>query len=431
MELYQHQIDCLAQTKDKNRVGYFLDMGLGKTFVGAEKMMQLGSKANLIICQKSKIQDWIDHFETVYYRKALDITKQKTLFDFVGACIGEKYLTIGVINYELAWRRKDLLQMKDFTLLLDESSLIQNPTAKQTKFILKMKPANVILLSGTPTGGKYENLWTQMKLLGWNITEQTFDSQYVNRKKIDVAGFTVSVVDKSDPYKNVDRLKRKMREHGSVFMKTDEVMNLPDQIFQIIKVPVSKEYKSFCKHQIVKLEDGTEIIGDSTFSFRIGQKKLCGAYSETKVQAFKDLIDSTNGRLIVFYNFNSELERLIQICVESYRPYSLINGETKDLEAYESESDSVTLVQYKAGSMGLNLQKSNKIVYFSLTEESELFEQSKKRIHRIGQNRPCFYYLLCCENSIEDKEILPTLNLRKEYTDDLFRKEDSNGCPVN
>ena len=33
--------------------------------------------------------------------------------------------------------------------------------------------------------------------------------------------------------------------------------------------------------------------------------------------------------------------------------------------------------------MGLNLQKSNKIIYFSLPLSSELFEQSKKRTHKI------------------------------------------------
>jgi SNF2 family DNA or RNA helicase len=100
----------------------------------------------------------------------------------------------------------------------------------------------------------------------------------------------------------------------------------------------------------------------------------------------------------------------------------MVNGSIKDLSNYEQESNSVTLVQYKAGAMGLNLQKANKIVYFSLTEEAELFEQSKKRIHRIGQEKPCFYYMLICQNSIEDQEILPTLNVRKEYTDDLFEK---------
>lgn len=35
--LYPHQKDVLEQTQDKNRVAYYLDMGLGKTFVASEK----------------------------------------------------------------------------------------------------------------------------------------------------------------------------------------------------------------------------------------------------------------------------------------------------------------------------------------------------------------------------------------------------------
>ena len=71
--------------------------------------------------------------------------------------------------------------------------------------------------------------------------------------------------------------------------------------------------------------------------------------------------------------------------------------------------------------MGLNLQKANRIIYFTLTDKSELFEQSKKRIHRIGQSQTCFYHLLICKNSVEE-DILRTLEMRQDYTDELFRK---------
>lgn len=66
------------------------------------------------------------------------------------------------------------MSLEDFTLLLDESSMIQNDKAKRTKAILKLKASNVILLSGTPVGGKYENLYSQLKLLGWKITKNNF-----------------------------------------------------------------------------------------------------------------------------------------------------------------------------------------------------------------------------------------------------------------
>ena len=72
--------------------------------------------------------------------------------------------------------------------------------------------------------------------------------------------------------------------------------------------------------------------------------------------------------------------------------------------------------------MGLNLQKANKIIYFTLPLSSELFEQSKKRTHRIGQSRSCFYYYLVCENSVEEK-IIETLKKRKDYTDALFKED--------
>lgn len=432
MKLYPHQEAALNVTEGQNRVAYYLDMGLGKTFVGAEKAVRMGSQVILVVCQKSKVQDWIDHFRTHYvnFDGVYDMTNKVDfavffdLYKFIDLPYNNKKY-IAVINYDLIWRRKELLNLKDFTLVLDESSLIQNTTSKRCKFILKMEPENVILLSGTPTGGKYENLWSQLHLLGWNISEKVYDTHYVNYKKIEVGGFIHKTVNKDDPYKNVERLKQKMREHGSVFMKTEEVFDLPEQNFIQINVPTTKEYRKFKKDHLVTV-DGIEFVGDSILSYRLYQRQLCTAYNPNKLDAFKDLLESTQDRLIVFYNFNCELDQLQAACNELNRPHGAVNGEQKNLVPYEEESNSVTFVQYQAGAMGLNLQKANKIVYFGLTEEAELFEQSKKRIHRIGQEKPCFYYMLICQNSIEDREILPTLNIRKEYTDELFDEQNEN-----
>lgn len=423
IKLFPHQEVALNATEGMNRVAYYLDMGLGKTFLGAEKAVRMERKINLVVCQKSKVQDWVNHFKTHYpYYKAVDLTDKKTQDWFFKDYVPYDCNTcFGVVNYDLIWRRKQFLNLKDFTLILDESSLIQNQKSKRTKFILKMNPANVILLSGTPTGGKYENLWTQLHLLGWDISEKVYNAHYVNWKKISVGCKIHKVVDKDDPYKNVERLKQKMRDHGAVFMKTEEVFDLPEQNFITMKIPTTKEYRKFKKDRLVTV-DGVEFVGDSLLSFRLYQRQLCTAYNPNKVQAFRDLLESTQDRLIVFYQFNCELIELQAACNDLERPYSIVNGQIKDLDAYEHESNSVTLVQYQAGAMGLNLQKANKIIYFSLTEEAELFMQSMKRIHRIGQQRPCFYYLMICQNSIEDLEILPTLNLREDLTNELFEE---------
>ena len=400
-------------------------MGLGKTFTGSEKMMSYGNRVNLVVCQKSKVNDWVNHFRTHYKVDVWNLTK-KDEFEGFFTTLNDLHLdhitNIAVINYELAWRRKDLLQLRDFTLVLDESSLIQNKSAKQTKFILSLHPKNVILLSGTPTAGKYENLWTQAHLLGWKISEDLYNKQYVNWKTIETDGFFHKIVDKDNPYKNVERLKQKFRDHGSDFVKTEEVFDLPDQTFTTITVPTPKAYRKFMRDGIVQLDDGTELIGDQIFTKRLYARQICGMYNKEKLNAFKELIQSTNDRVIVFYNFKWEMAELQCILWELNRPCSWINGDKKDLEAYENHDDSVTLIQYQAGAMGLNLQKANKMVYFTLPERSDLFEQSKKRTHRMGQERPCFYWILLCENSVEEL-IYETLNERKDFTDELFKEK--------
>ena len=419
MQLFPHQQQALDRTQGFERVAFYHDMGLGKTFTGSEKLMRYGNNLNLIVCQKSKIDDWRNHFADHYKYdiSAYDLTKKAQWNDFWQNPCGYRR-RVGIINYELAWRRKELLQLRDFTLMLDESSLIQNKTAKQTKFILQLNPKNVILLSGTPTAGKYENLWTQAQLLGWNISEDLYNRQYVNWKTIESDGFFHKIVDTENPYKNVERLKKKLRDHGSDFIKTEEVFDLPEQTFTVVAVPTSKEYRKFMRDGIVKV-DGIELIGDQVFTKRLYARQLCGMYSKDKIEAFKELMQSTNDRVIVFYNFKEEVKLLIHIANELNRPWAIISGDTKNLAAYENYEDSITFIQYQAGAMGLNLQLANKIVYFSLPERSDLFEQSKKRIHRIGQNRPCFYWIMQCANSV-DEWIYETLLERKDYTDELF-----------
>ena len=418
MKLYKHQEDALERTKDFNKCAFYHEMGLGKTFTGSEKMRMLDADYNLIICQKSKIKDWYEHCETNISGRFViyDLTNKKDFNLFFNRTTTKK---IGIINYELVFRRPELMSLENFTLLLDESSMIQNDRAKRTKAILKLKAQNVILLSGTPVGGKYENLYSQLKLLGWNITKKQYWNNYINYEMVQYGGPLSPMLPKIKGYKNVNDLKNMLKFYGADFLKSEEVFDLPEQNFNIVKVPVSAEYKKFKKEKYICIND-KEFVGDTPLKTMLYARMMCGTYNKYKLDAFVDLLESTDDRLIVFYNFNDELEAMKALI--SKRAYSVVNGSERDLSNYDSVDNSITFVQYQAGAMGLNLQKANKIIYYSLPLSSELYEQSKKRIHRIGQNRPCFYYLLLAENSIEER-IKTTLDKRNDYTQELFNED--------
>ena len=418
MKLYKFQEEILKRVEGKNRVAFYVSMGMGKTFIGSAKLISLQNGLALIICQKSKIEDWIKHFQDevkIDSEFIFDLTDKRAYKEFISKKAG-----IGVINYELAFRRKELLKLQDFTLMLDESSMIQNDSAKRTKFSLKLQAENVILLSGTPTSGKYENLYSQCKLLGWDIPKKMFWNHYIETENVELQNGVV--FKKVIGYKNVDRLKRKLAEHGAVFMKSEDAkLDLPDVTNITVNVNVIPEYKKFMKTSIVKIKD-TELVGDTSLTKLLYARQLCGMFNKNKLDSFKDLIQSTNDRIIVFYNFTSELYAMKDVCIELDKPTSIVNGREKDLKCYEEYENSITFIQYQAGAMGLNLQKANKTIYFSLPLSSELFEQSKARTRRIGQDKPCFYYYLICKDSVEEK-ILETLQMRKDYTDELFRKD--------
>lgn len=414
MKLFDYQEKALALTSDKDNSAFYYDMGLGKTFIGSERLRLYGKRVNIVVCQKSKIKDWCEHFKEHYTDYAVfDLTNKKDMQTFITYPI---YKCIGIINYELAYRREELRKLKDFTMMLDESSMIKNETAKRTKFILSLKPSHTILLSGTPTDGKYEFLYSQLRLLGWKITKTAYYNRYIKTELRSYGGPTFRVV---TGYKNVSELKAKLKEYGAVFAKAEEVIKLPEKKFIKEYSTVSSDYKKFMKDRVIKIDD-KELTGDSTLSKRLYARMLCSAYSKDKISRLIDLVNSTSDRVIIFYNFNTELEALRKVLFD--RPISIVNGQIKDLKAYENNDNSVTLIQYQAGAMGLNLQKANRIIYFSLPERSELFEQSKARICRIGQEKQCYYHIMMCHKSVEEK-IYECLLMRKDYTDELFRKE--------
>lgn len=414
-KLYSHQIEVLGKLYKYNKCALYLDMGLGKTITGAIKATSYHNPI-LIICPKSVMRQWIECFEkwckdyTVY-----NLSNKKQLQSFMD---DTQDLKMGVINYESAWRRDELYKLKEFTLILDESHNISNTTSKQTKGICKLHFDNILLLTGSPaSNSRYDKLYTQLKMLGLHMNKRSYEDRYCNFFDMEKSGVKFRVLSKTNPYKNVDELKQVMRDLGCVFMRTDEVLDLPEQRFINVWVQPSKYYKTFIKDGYVDCGD-TEYISSSPATDMLYARQLCN--SKEKLEMVRTLIEGTEDRVIIFYNFNCELELLQQLVQKLKRPISYVNGSNKNLNCYNNNSDSVTLVQYQSGSSGVNLQKASKMIYYSPPIKSDFFEQSKKRIHRIGQDNKCTYWKLITNNSIE-LNIYNILAKKQDYTEELFK----------
>ena len=414
MKLMPHQMQALKLTQSLTKVAYYYDMGLGKTYIGSEKLAQLHASYNLVVCQKSKLKDWYEHFKEHYPNYNIVLYKDQSISDLPTN-------SIIIINYDSVWRRSELLNLnkKKFTLLLDESQYIKNDNSNRGNFILrKLKPTNVILLSGTPIGGKYEELWSQCQLLGWYINKAEFWFRYIVTENIDVGlPYTIPVV---IGYRNIDHLKAQLYKYGARFLKSEEVLTLPEQVIIDVIIDSIPEYKTFQQSKIVSINNKV-LVGETGLTQLLYSRQLSGMYNKHKYEYLNELLESTNDRVIIFYNFKEEFINLNNLISKLKKPISYVNGQGTNLLNYDKNSNSVTLVQYQSGSTGLNLQKSNKIIYFSPPLSADLWMQSAKRIHRIGQSNTCFYYYLISKNTVE-KPIIDRLKLREDYTLALFEK---------
>lgn len=431
--LYDHQTQALARVQGHDRVLLAHGMGSGKTIEGIELLRQWGEMVNIIVCQASLVTYWVEEckkycpeFEVFSLREKKDTQIFLRSLGYVRC--------IAVINYDLIWRREELAPKTfagiRYTMIFDESSLIQHIQSKRSKKCISMICAkggatHAVLLSGTPMNGRYENLFYCAKILCGMTKKEFYEHYIITRQQRTSWGGAVDVV---DGYKNIDELKATLKAAGADFLKTEDVVrSLPAEVETTYHVETEKLYRRFMKDRVVDFTnaDGNDMqyVGDTPLLRLLYARMLSTvAHSKGKAQLLTDILESTGESVIIFYSFEMEYEALRTICEAAGRKVYAVNGKTRQDADFKKETGgAVLLVQYQAGSMGLNLQVCRICIYASPPLSVEYFEQSKARVRRIGQTADsCLYYYLQCAGV--ESDIYETLARRHDYNVSLFEE---------
>lgn len=120
-------------------------------------------------------------------------------------------------------------------------------------------------------------------------------------------------------------------------------------------------------------------------------------------------------KLIIFYNFNYELDILRSLKDTLDIPVHEYNGQKHQLLP---EGDRwIYLVQYTAGAEGWNCTTTNAMIFYSLTYSYKIFEQSQGRTDRLNTMYLDLYYFILRSVSKIDIAIVKSIQNKKIFNE--------------
>lgn len=421
MKLFPYQQE-IVDTQYRDSVALFMDMGTGKTYVSMGMFQKSNCGKLLVICLATKVNDWERDISNELGLKTTALNKgtkhnRKLLNDESDAL---------VISFSSSWRLEELLDWvdDDTYIIVDESHKIKNHKSKVGKFHRKLanKTDHKAILTGTPQSQGYVDYYNQFYFLGiMDMKYKDFEDRYCKIARISWGGFPVKEI---VGYKNTDELDSLINDNAIYYERDINDEFIPSEI--TVDFKKIRKYNKIKKDRVYEDKSGELHLFDTSGSLMHATRELASGYlkddilDDSKVKWIKDFVESYDGRIVIYYNYNRELNMLKEALKKE--AVSEYNGSTKDLSEFKSNDQGIVLVNYASGSTGINdLVISNVEIHYSLTTSYIDFVQAKKRIDRIGQEKKPVYYYLVMENTIDSK-ILKTLQEGSDFDEEMFEK---------
>ena len=451
VKAYRHQVAAfnysLQQYETGKGVAMLADMGTGKTLITISVAGTLAAKGiinrMLIVAPKSIVPVWgIEFRKFADFRYAFaeldgDLAKKRAA---LGYMTGGTVLQVVAVSYESCWRlEKEITKWKPDFIVCDESLKIKNPMAKQAKALHnlgKISKKNMILTGTFITCGPLD-AFSQYKFLDESIFGPSFYS--FRSKYAIIGGFKNKQV---VGYKNMDEFVKKV--HSIAFrIRLEDAVDMPPYIDETRYVnlePSAKTmYERLERDSYMELEQG-EITMRNVLTLHLRLSQFTGGFlrsddgglqqvSGAKLEALEDIVDTCmeSGRKVaVFARFVPEIQAISKMLKDKGIGHSVIMGSVQDraeqVRRFQEEAEErVFIGQLQTASKGLTLTAASVEVFYSLDFSFENYDQSRRRIYRIGQNKKCLYIHLVCKGT-DDEWIMDVLkhkgNVSKLVTDE-------------
>jgi SNF2 family DNA or RNA helicase len=366
-------------------------MGLGKTVQAVVATQQVEPRYTTVVCPASVQETW---------------KREWKLWGGHGE--------LAVISYASLIRCDPIHLTRRFDLvILDEAHYCKSPGAKRTRAALRLARVadRAWLLSGTPVPNDVRELWPPFKALWYekphsrgittafqwmNYFCRWSDSDYGPR----VWGNKPAAREVLKPWLQEIMLRRRLQ---------DVALELPPLRVTVQHLPKDPDLRK----RLMGL-GGISLTSDDLSLSTL--RRVLGQYKATPIaqELVRELANDPQASLVVLYHHHSAGTQLANNFLKAGIPFSGFDGtwpvhlRQPEIDAFQEGHTRVFLAQQGAAGLGITLTRSHEIVLVEPSWSPADNDQAIKRIHRIGQDKPCRARIFAVPDSL-DESLMATL----------------------
>ncbi len=432
VQQYEHQVQACTTVLRRMRGRALLadEVGLGKTIeaglVLKEYLLRGLVQRALILVPASLVEQWDQELRRKFDLE-FAILKHGTTW-------WEEPLLLASMDTAKLLRHREKVAAASFDLVVvDEAQRLKNQNTHAWKFLDKLAPRYLLLLTATPVQNDLHELYNLVQLLrpGLLGTYRTFGREFMRRG------------DRRMP-QNTQRLAtllsetmiRTTRASTSIRFPRREVTNvlfdqspaereLYESVTRLVRrlVQTQKERRGAIKLTLLTLQ---KEIGSSTFAATPTLGKLLAREApgqarteleallqraraietNAKFEGIQKIVSSSRDKFVVFTQFRATLEFLARslraLGVKVAVFHGALSLREKEAAIAMFKDRARVLVSTEAGGEGRNLQFCHLLVNYDLPWNPMRIEQRIGRLHRLGQTHDVHVFNFTAKNTVEN-----------------------------
>ncbi len=306
----------------------------------------------------------------------------------------------------------DLYKMyKGWFVIFDEAHYIKNPTSQRGKAAAKLakQSSHFVLLTATPASNGWEDTYNYFIMFGYFKSKKEMNDRYAKWGTMYLGNRRIP---KIEGWINEDQLHDKYHSF-TVSISKDEALDLPPLIFEDVKFMRSSDYDKVAKQRVLGAEEF-----DTPSKLAHGLRYY--ANQKDKLDYAEMLCEGTENNIVIFYYYQKEIDALKKKIKN--KQFFEVNGKDSHLPSKSSWSElknSVTFVQYMAGSAGIELQYANTVIFYTPTYSYQDYSQALGRAYRNGQPKKVTVYRFITQRTIE-QAVYESLENKQDFSEELY-----------